>query len=72
MSLGDTRPRPTRAALPVNVSDSSAIDRAERLLLDKRPSIRRSLVIWLIVPLALLVPATAHYDEVDKVAEMLG
>ncbi len=59
MSLGDTRPRPTRDALPVNVSDSSAVARAERLQLDKRPSIRRSLVVWLVVPLALLVPATA-------------
>src|ERR1700740_201396 len=31
----------------------------KRLRLDTRPSIRRSLVAWLIVPLALLVPSTA-------------
>ena len=30
-----------------------------RLLFDARPSIRRSLVMWLVLPLALLVPATA-------------
>jgi two-component system sensor histidine kinase TctE len=30
-----------------------------RLQFDGRPSIRRSLVIWLVLPLALLVPATA-------------
>ena len=59
MSLGDTRPRPLRADLPVNASDTSLLDHAERIRLDKRPSIRRSLVVWLIVPLALLVPATA-------------
>jgi two-component system sensor histidine kinase TctE len=32
---------------------------ARRLRIDTRPSIRRSLVMWLILPLALLVPATA-------------
>jgi two-component system sensor histidine kinase TctE len=30
-----------------------------RLKFDARPSIRRSLVLWLVLPLALLVPATA-------------
>ncbi|MDP9126170.1 MAG: hypothetical protein M3N82_16510, partial [Pseudomonadota bacterium] len=30
-----------------------------RLRFDSRPSIRRSLVMWLVLPLALLVPATA-------------
>ena len=30
-----------------------------RLKFDARPSIRRSLVMWLVLPLALLVPATA-------------
>ncbi len=31
-----------------------------RLRFDARPSLRRSLVVWLVLPLALLVPATAY------------
>jgi two-component system, OmpR family, sensor histidine kinase TctE len=43
------------------VNATATPDRALRALLriDVRPSIRRSLVMWLVLPLALLVPATA-------------
>ncbi len=38
---------------------SSAARPRGRFHIDARPSIRRSLVLWLVLPLALLVPATA-------------
>ena len=41
------------------MSKSPADARGLRALFDARPSIRRSLVMWLVLPLALLVPATA-------------
>ncbi len=43
------------------VTDSLLPDAAapRRFEVDTRPSIRRSLVLWLVLPLALLVPATA-------------
>jgi two-component system sensor histidine kinase TctE len=61
MSLGDTGARHSRAERrpPLTEADSSAHSPAGRAPIAYRPSIRRSLVIWLVVPLALLVPATA-------------
>jgi len=41
------------------VSEHPSTARGLRALVDARPSIRRSLVMWLVLPLALLVPATA-------------
>ena len=38
---------------------SSARKPSGHLLVDPRPSIRRTLLLWLVVPLALLVPSTA-------------
>jgi two-component system sensor histidine kinase TctE len=43
----------------VTASASSARGPRGRFQFDARPSIRRSLVMWLVLPLALLVPATA-------------
>jgi len=43
----------------VTAPASSAARPRGRFHIDARPSIRRSLVLWLVLPLALLVPATA-------------
>jgi two-component system sensor histidine kinase TctE len=43
----------------VNAAAPSARRPRGRFQFDARPSIRRSLVMWLVLPLALLVPATA-------------
>jgi two-component system sensor histidine kinase TctE len=43
----------------VNAPTSPAPRQRGRFQFDARPSIRRSLVMWLVLPLALLVPATA-------------
>ena len=45
--------------MPVTASDATAPRLSARLQFDARPSIRRSLVMWLVLPLAFLVPATA-------------
>jgi two-component system sensor histidine kinase TctE len=45
--------------MPVTALASSARGLRAVLRIDARPSIRRSLVLWLVLPLALLVPATA-------------
>ena len=50
-----------RAERDMPVTASALPDHGLRALfrIDARPSIRRSLVLWLVLPLALLVPATA-------------
>jgi two-component system sensor histidine kinase TctE len=49
-----------RAAPPAAAVRPPAKGRRGRLRVGGRPSIRRSLVVWLLVPLALLVPGTAY------------
>jgi two-component system sensor histidine kinase TctE len=43
----------------VTSSDPTTLPPRGRFHFDARPSIRRTLVVWLVLPLALLVPATA-------------
>jgi two-component system sensor histidine kinase TctE len=54
-------PGPTDDTSPPRRAEAAEDPRPRRRLfgLDPRPSIRRSLVVWLLVPLTILVPATA-------------